>query len=433
VSGRPHRLVSVPPFLVGAAAAIAAEVAIGLLLYAGPGLVRSLTVVLAVEGTALAAGLWSAPRSGPDIVDRLRRPWLFCLLAFLAATLFGGAWSLVESVGEGRLGQGLGLVILAALPLYFAGMVLGGMSAVATRWPAIRQRSPGAAAALGAGVGFVITGVLLPRAPLPGSLLVACIVMLSLGGMIFGVVLGSMPDIRVRAETSTAVGDVRVEDRRLPSEGRADRVLLEGAHERRRLSLGRDGDAPWDVAAARALIPDATHPWRVLAVGGGASPLARSLVKDHPRTTIDILERTRAVLELASEHFDTGLGAEGRERVHVRVGNLDDLLQDVQGPYDAVFIDAAALGPIGGARALSRASRVKLVAALGPSGVFVWGPTLPEPGVRALVDGWHHAVFERTTPAGHDEFVIVSGRLRFDALPASFEGFLSENGEALST
>lgn len=432
MSRPPHRLVSVPPFLVGVAAAIAAEVAIGLLLYAGPGLVRSLTVVLAVEGAALAAGLWSAPVAGPDIVDRLRRPWLFCLLAFLGATLFGGAWSLVESVGEGRLGQGLGLVILAALPLYSAGMVLGGMSAVASRWPA-RHRSPGAAAALGAGVGFVLTGVLLPRAPLPGSLLVACIVLLSLGGMIFGVVLGSMPDIRVRAETSTALGDVRVEDRRLASEGRADRVLLEGAHERRRLPLGRVGDAPWDVAAGRALIPDATLPWRVLVVGGGASPLARSLVKEHPRATVDVLERTRAVLELASEHFDTGLGAEGRERIHVRVGNLDDLVQDAQGPYDAVFIDAAALGPIGGARALSRASRVKLVAALGPSGVFIWGPTLPEPGVRQLVDGWHHAVFERTTTGGDDEVVIVSARHRFEALPASFEGFLSENGEALST
>ena len=63
----------VPPLLVGASAAIAAEVALSLLLYGGPGLVRSLTTVLGVEGFAFAAGLWSSPGPGRDMIDRVRR------------------------------------------------------------------------------------------------------------------------------------------------------------------------------------------------------------------------------------------------------------------------------------------------------------------------------------------------------------------------
>jgi hypothetical protein len=38
----------------------------------------------------------------------------------------------------------------------------------------------------------VVTGVLLPRAPMPASLLVGCLVLLSGGGMIYGTVLGAL-------------------------------------------------------------------------------------------------------------------------------------------------------------------------------------------------------------------------------------------------
>ena len=45
MSARLRRLGWIPPLLVGASTAIAAEVALGMLLYAGPGLERSLTTV----------------------------------------------------------------------------------------------------------------------------------------------------------------------------------------------------------------------------------------------------------------------------------------------------------------------------------------------------------------------------------------------------
>ena len=112
MSSRAPRLEWVPPLFVGASAAVAAEVALSLLLYGGPGLVRSLTTVLAVEGFAFAAGLWSAPGPGPDLIDRVRRRWIFGLLAFLVAATYGSGWTFMPILSEGRLGQALGLVVL---------------------------------------------------------------------------------------------------------------------------------------------------------------------------------------------------------------------------------------------------------------------------------------------------------------------------------
>ncbi|MEQ1858119.1 MAG: hypothetical protein ABL963_16820 [Longimicrobiales bacterium] len=178
--------------MVGAAAAISAEVAVGILLYASPGFMRSLTTILAAEGVALAAGLHAAPPVGPGLVDRLRRRWLFCLAAFLLAAVFGTLWSMVEVVGQGRIGQGLGLALLAGLPLFACGTLLGGMGVVAACDVSGRLPPPGAAAALGAGLGFVATGLLLPRAPIPASLLVGCLMLLSGGGMIYGSVVGEV-------------------------------------------------------------------------------------------------------------------------------------------------------------------------------------------------------------------------------------------------
>ena len=187
---RRHPLDWVAPFLVGTSAAIAAEVAMAMLVYAGEGFTRSLTTVLAVEGMALGMGLWSAPAPHPAIVDRLRRRWTLCLMAFSAASAFGVAWSVLPAIGGGAAGQALGLTLLGAVPLFTCGTVLGGMGSVTRSESTRALREPGAAAALGAGLGFVLTGLLLPKAPIPASLLVGCLVLLSAGGLVYGVVLG---------------------------------------------------------------------------------------------------------------------------------------------------------------------------------------------------------------------------------------------------
>ena len=90
---RSPRLEWLPPLLVGASAAVAAEVALGVLLYGGVGFMRSLTTILATQGIAFGGGLWTAPRPGLDLVDRLRRRWVFCLVAYVVAAVFGTLWT----------------------------------------------------------------------------------------------------------------------------------------------------------------------------------------------------------------------------------------------------------------------------------------------------------------------------------------------------
>jgi hypothetical protein len=433
MEARQPKLAWMPPLLVGASAAIGAEVALAILLYAGPGFVRSLTTILAVEGLALAGGFWAAPKPGPDIVERVRRRWLLALSAFLAAAIYGTLWSVMPPLGEGRVGQGLGLAILAGLPLYATGSVLGGVGAIASSHPGGRLPSPAAPSALGAALGFVLTGYLLPRAPLPASLLVACLVMLSLGGMTLGSVLGSRLQIRLRATRPSPGGDVTVEDRTLPVTGFAARFLLEGRHVRRRLLLTGNGVAPWDVAIVRALMPAPEAPWRVLLIGGGASSAARTVLREHPTGTVEVLERTGAVVALGREHFDTDLAIARSDRLSVSVGNLEDLLRHVQGAFDLVAVDTAALAPIGGITGLSVASRDKIVESLGSAGTVVWGPLGPEPGLPEVPDGWRHDTLHRRGDHGEAEVIIVARSVGLSDLPRRFDGFAPAGGDRSAT
>ena len=183
----------IPPLLVGLCGAVAAEVAVGLLLYDGPGLMRSLTTVLAVEAGTFGAGLWTAPKRRRDLVEAVRRRWVFCLLVFLGAALFTAFWSFVQAIGGTAVGQGLGLAFSAGLPMYACGTVLGGMGSLEEAASRSQRRMVGAAAAVGAALGFALTGASLTYVPTPASLLLVCIVILSAGALTFSAVLESMP------------------------------------------------------------------------------------------------------------------------------------------------------------------------------------------------------------------------------------------------
>lgn len=439
-----RRVAWLAPLLVGACAAIAAEVATAVLLYDGPGLVRSLTTVLAVEGAALAAGLWRGPAFPAGDLEALRRRWVFCLGAFVAAAAFGTAWSLVEEIGAGPLGQGLGLAVLAALPLYGCGLVLGGMGAMARGWDgggeALARRDvdlalehapgafTGAPAALGAAVGFVITGVLLPRAPLPASLLVGCLVMLSGAGLVFGARVGEGTTVRLRAVRASPLGDVRVEDRVSGRGVGSVRRLLEAGHERRRIRLDGEAADPWDVAFVRCALSregpsegEPEGPARVLVVGGGASALASADSKEVPdAVVVDVLERNASVVELAAAHMD------GRARWdRVRVGNLEDLIAELADAYRVVLVDTGALAPLGGVAALSRAARSRLFDAVAPEGVIAFGPSAPPPAAVGAPEGWQGVVLRRPDA----EVVLFTPGERAARWSWGAAGFAPEDGE----
>lgn len=395
-----HPLRWLPPFLVGVCAATAAEVAVGLLLYGGPGLMRSLTAVLAVEAGALGVGFLTAPTHRPDLVDALRRRWLFTLVVFLVATVFSAFWSVVELVGGSALGQGLGLGFLAALPLYATGALLGAMGTAADAEAGQRGRAVGGPAALGAALGFAATGASLPQVFAPASLLMVCLVLLSAGGLVYGSVLDTRIRVHVRARRPSPLGDVRVEDRHLLSRDQAARLLLEGDHVRRWSALGEEMGDPWDVALVRGLMEAHHEPASLLLVGGGASSLPRAVLREYPEFRVDVVERSHAVLELGREHLETALGEGADVRIGLRVGNPEDATTDLHGPYALVLVDTAALAPQGGASALSARHRSGLLGSVQPEGVLALGPLRVEAGGWIFPEGWSVRRYVRGLPEG---------------------------------
>ena len=380
MTSRPPRLEWAPPLFVGAAAAIAAEVALSLLLYGGPGLVRSLTTVLGVEGFAFAVGLWSAPAPGRDLVERVRHRWILGLVAFLVAATYGSAWPFLPVLAEGRLGQALGLVVMGAFPLYAAGAVLGGITSAAVTDEGGRLSAPATAAAVGAALGFVLTGFLLPRVPMPGTMLVGCLVLLSAAGMIYGSVLGARTEIVVEARRPSRGGEIRVQERHLDAENVAQVELFEGAFRRRVKGVGDGGSAtPWDVLVVRSLMPPPETPVACVPCGRRCVVCAEN---SDSRASARRCRRRRAnrcgdrAWPRVLRHR-VGVGSQDRQVV--AVGNLDDLIGSVRTTYDLIVVDLDALAPLGGLWGLSRASLWRMFDALSPSGVVALGPHSVDP------------------------------------------------------
>ena len=392
---RRHPLRWLPPFILGVCAATAAEVAASLLLYAGPGLMRSLTTILSVEALSLALGVMTAPGSRPDLVESLRRRWLFCLFAFMGATLFSAFWSVVQAVGGSALGQGMGLAFLAGLPMYALGGVLGAMSTVAATEPGDRTGAVGGAALLGGALGFAATGASLPQVFTPASLLLVCLVLLSAGGLVYGSVLDMRLRVHVRARRPSPLGDVRVEDRHLLARDSAARVLMEGGFVRSWVTLAEGHHHPWDQAVCATFRKPAEPSARILFLGGGASSQPRALVREDATLQVEVAERSGAVLELGREHLDTGLPGDADEHLVVSVGNPEDALGQSDARYSLILLDTAAFGPVGGVASMSASARSRIFRRLDSGGVLALGPRSPEAGAWAFPQGWSGARYRR--------------------------------------
>ena len=147
-----------PAFVTGFAAGASGTVAVALLLYSGEGLLRSLTLIVAIELGAFGVGLGmsSPPTEWSNAVESLRRRWLSALLAFLGAAGFALAWAFFAGFGASPVTQALGLALLAGLPLYAGGRLLRGISTVRMM---AGLTGDGALASLGAAGGVLVTGL----------------------------------------------------------------------------------------------------------------------------------------------------------------------------------------------------------------------------------------------------------------------------------
>jgi hypothetical protein len=148
------RFAWLPSAAVGAAGAAAAEMAVGLLLYARGGFLGALTLILCAEAAALAFGLWSAPQDSAPPWPGMRRAWFVLVLSLVLGAALAASWEALGGLSATWLTRGLGLACLAALPLYGTGAVLGA-SALTEGDPPAPVGSPAAA---GAVVGFALVG-----------------------------------------------------------------------------------------------------------------------------------------------------------------------------------------------------------------------------------------------------------------------------------
>ena len=185
-----RRVAWLPPFLVGLAGASAGELATGLLLYSTEGFLRALTVILVTELSALGIGFLTAGSVRATDVDGLRRRWLVSVFAFAAAAIFAGAWGLSPGSPATPLSQGVGLGLLAGLPLFSVGAVLGALASEGGEQGA----STAAPASFGAALGLLLTGLYGVPSLQPASLYLFCVVAVSGGALLHG----WMTDRRIR-------------------------------------------------------------------------------------------------------------------------------------------------------------------------------------------------------------------------------------------
>ena len=180
---------AVPPLLVGASVAGAAETSAGLLLYSMDGFLPALTLILTVETGALALGLWTGTfRLGDGAVEQVRRRWLFALVAFALAAAFSAGMTFLEEFLTGGIGQGLGLAFLGSLPLFALGSLLGAMARPG-RSSSLPTAAIGVPTVVGLALGFLLTGGLLMPTMAPYTLYLICLTALSGGALLQGWVL----------------------------------------------------------------------------------------------------------------------------------------------------------------------------------------------------------------------------------------------------
>ena len=216
-------------FLIGGVMGVMAEMAAGLILYEGPGLLRATTVVLTTEAAAAGAGLLFATRVPADELSRhLRRHLHLTLVSLGLAGILTSLWGYLGGLSEVPGGQAAALALLAALPLYMAGSVLGLMCRAGSRAAQGATVAGGGPALLGAATGFLIYGLFLIPSLAPPVLVLLCMAAVSGAALLAGSALTRAADLAHRekdgmdpdaaAGEEDAAGAAILEDRPQPLE-----------------------------------------------------------------------------------------------------------------------------------------------------------------------------------------------------------------------
>jgi hypothetical protein len=389
-----------PPFLVGLATAIAAEVSVGLLLYTGEGFLRATTLLLATLLGAFSLGLWSAPRWEDDrTVAAIRRRWLLALVAYAVGASTTAAWTMMGGLASSGFTRGLGLALLAGGPMYGSGVVLGTLSGGAM----VPTVSIGAPAAAGTAFGVVVTGWILVPYLAPLSMYAVSLVALTGGAAVHGFVLGGRSEWRLVDEEPSLFGTVRVSDRVWGRPRRVRRTLTVGGRIAGGTENGRAFRA-WERAAA-SWVPERLRgngegPGPVLLIGASAVALQGRL--RGVGAPLTVVERNPVVWRMTVRHLGEARTAEG---TRVETGDvLEKVLEEVPGRFEVVVADGSGWE---GSLTFPSASLIGRVRrALRPGGLFVIGADDPRALESAEAARDIRGLFAR---AGFSSFATFTG------------------------
>ncbi len=280
-----------------------------------------------------------------EVVEQVRRRWLFCLVAFALAAALSAGFSFGGDLPGSGVGQGVGLGFLGGLPLFSIGSLLGSMGRRAERgWHPFPPVGP--PAVLGAAIGFLLAGsVLLPHAA-PYTLYLGCMVALSGGALLQGWVLDGYPSVEVLEVVSVPTGDLRVERRVSGRPRRELRVLLEGGRVRGAEDADGNPGRAWETAVLEGVAAPDRRPESLLYLGGGSGTLTRLLLERLPQTRVHVVERSPELLTLARSRFAAWDGWEG---VGIRVGEPLGAAPATPDSFSLIVVDCGALPTFGGA------------------------------------------------------------------------------------
>jgi hypothetical protein len=360
----------------------------GLLLYSDDGLLPALTLILTIEMGALGLGLWSAPLPvGGGAVEQLRLRWLFCLVTFALGATVAAAFNVTSAVPRNGLGQGVGLALLGALPLFSVGTLLGAMSrsgdsdrgyrsTAATPTvvsPPTAVTSPpavGPPAVIGAGIGFLLAGGLLIPITAPYTLYLFCLVILSAGALLQGWALDDHLEVEVLETVQGPVGELRMERRALGVSRRDLRVLLEVGRIRGAEDAEGGPGRDWEVAILEGMAEQDARPESVLYLGGGSGTLVRLLTQRFPHARIHVVERSRELVDLARNHFTDW---DGWESIGLTLADPLEAAFATAEPFSVTIVDGGALPSLGNVPVLKDPDWRYLAGTLTKGGVLVIG------------------------------------------------------------
>jgi hypothetical protein len=406
-SGR-RGLAAIPPLVVGASVAGAAEMSAGLLLYSEEGFLPALTLILTVETGALALGIWSGSVSvHQEAVESLRRRWLFVLVTFAIAAAFSTGLTFLGQIFTGGIGQGLGLAFLGSLPLFALGSLLSGM--IGSGESSVGR--VGLPAVVGVAVGFLLTGGFLLPNLAPYTLYLFCLTALSGGALIHGWVLDSRGSTHLVEEEWTPRGLLRVEDRVQPGGRGGVRAILEGGRLRGAEADGGSSGRDWENGVMAALKGEGGDPSPALYLGGGSGCMARDLLDAFPGLQLLVVEGTEAFVSLARKHFHP---FERWDEVQLRVGEPWGVLNELQDRYALVLLDLGFLPSVGLLPDMNGDRWAALASLAGTRGSVVLGglpltERLGEVPLEGLLSGAGHHFPRVAHYEGEDEgFILLS-------------------------